>query len=170
MDLYQKQFEERESTSACWHSKSSDLIVSARTLWLGMDKNKRLEASCLSVYKMLMGMSFELLFKAHCVGAKIKFNQNHKLMELAKVAGLSATCEENAILIILSEYIIWDGRYSTPKKSQHLKNHWENESRVLNDKQQIGSLVLTTSNDELDFEVLLPMWRKFSGLYMVMYG
>lgn len=68
MDLYEKQYETRKNTPAYWHNKSTDLFISARTLWKSMESNKNLEVNCWSTYKMLMGMAFELLFKAHCVG------------------------------------------------------------------------------------------------------
>ncbi|ANG62591.1 hypothetical protein A8C75_08915 [Marinobacterium aestuarii] len=107
MNIYEKQFELQQGTAAYWHSKSHDLLVSARTLWLAMQENRNLEVSCWATYKMLIGMSFELVFKAHCVGRKTDFRKNHKLSELASTAGISITDEEKSILDILTEYIIW---------------------------------------------------------------
>ena len=79
MDIYEKQFQLRQETSAYWHSKSHDLLVSARTLWVAMKGNHNLEVNCWATYKMLIGMSFELIFKAHCVGRKTKFDNIHNL-------------------------------------------------------------------------------------------
>ena len=56
---------------------------------------------------MLMGMSLELIFKAHCVGAGIRLGATHDLVLLAKTANMITTRNENAILKVLSEYIIW---------------------------------------------------------------
>ena len=170
MDAYQKQFELRQETPGYWHNKSHDLFVSAHTLWVAMQDNKSLEVNCLSTYKMLMGMSFELLFKAHCVGADIKFEAIHDLVELARTANFTITKDENGIFKVLSEYIIWDGKYPIPKYPQHLENHWKNQSQVLSDKKKFGGLTVQVSNHKLDFENLLPFWRKYSDQFMDKYN
>lgn len=169
MDLYKKQFETRKNTPAYWHNKSQDLFVSARTLWKAMEENKSLEVNCWSTYKMLMGMSFELLFKAHCVGAGIDFEMTHDLVGLAKSAKLPTSEEENKILNVLSEYVLWDGRYPTPKKDIHLKNHWQNENKIAHDK-QAGSMHFEISNKNLDLENLSQIWRKSSDLFLSKYN
>lgn len=135
-----------------------------------MRENKGLEIHCWSAYKMLMGMSFELLFKAHCVGAGISFAATHDLLALATTANFSTSNDESEILKILSEYIIWDGKYPIPKKAQHLEGHWKNEGNVLSDKKQVGNLNVLVSNDKLDFENLLTIWRKYSDLFMEKYN
>jgi hypothetical protein len=121
-----------------------------------MQADNNLEINCYSTYKMLMGMSFELLFKANCVGANISFSTTHDLVALARTANFTTSKEENRILKVLSEYIIWDGRYPTPKKPEHLKEHWKSQNKVLDEK--------------LDFESLLLFWRKFSDSFMDKYN
>jgi hypothetical protein len=170
MDAYQKQFELRQETPAYWHNKSLDLFISAHTLWVAMQDNKSLEVNCWPTYKMLMGMSFELLFKAHCVGAGINFAAIHDLVELARTANFTITKDENGTLKVLSEYIIWDGKYPIPKKPQHLENHWKNQSQVLSDKKKFGGLTVQVSNDKLDFENLSPFWQKYSDQFMDKYN
>jgi hypothetical protein len=170
MDAYQKQFELRQETPAYWHNKSHDLFISARTLWVAMQDNKSLEVNCWPTYKMLMGLSFELLFKAHCVGAGINFADIHDLVKLARTANFTITKDENGILKVLSEYIIWDGKYPIPKKPQHLENHWKNQSQVLSDKKKFGGLTVQVSNDKLDFENLSPFWQKYSDQFMDKYN
>lgn len=156
MDLYNKQFELRQETPGYWHNKSHDLLVSARTLWKAMQSEKELEINCWATYKMLMGMSFELIFKAHCIGSGTEFNFTHNLDDLVRTAGLPASKDEEKILKVLSEYVIWDGRYPTPKKSEHLKGHWKNQADLLDDK--------------LDLEKLMPLWRRFSDSFMEQYN
>lgn len=156
MDLYNKQFELRQETPGYWHNKSHDLLISARTLWKAMQSEKELEINCWATYKMLMGMSFELLFKAHCIGSGIEFNPTHDLVALASTASLPTSKDENKILKVLSEYVIWDGRYPTPKKPEHLKGHWKNQVSLLDDK--------------LDLEKLMPIWRRFSDSFMEQYN
>jgi hypothetical protein len=156
MDIYNKQFEQRQETPGYWHNKSHDLLVSARTLWKAMQSEKELEINCWATYKMLMGMSFELLFKAHCIGSETDFKATHDLVALARTAGLSTSKVENKVLKVLSEYVMWDGRYPTPKKPEHLKGHWKNQANLLNDK--------------LDLEKLMPLWRRCSESYMAQYN
>ncbi len=79
-------------------------------------------------------MTFELLFKAHYIGSGTEFNCTHDLVALANTAGLTTSREENKILNVLSEYVIWDGRYPTPKKPEHLGEHWKNQANLLDDK------------------------------------
>lgn len=150
------QYNARQNTPAYWHNKSHDLLVSARTLWVAMQNNSNLEVNCWATYKMLMGMSFELLFKAHCVGAGIVFDPVHDLMALARTANFTASKEEKSIFEVLSAYILWDGRYPTPKKPEYLKMHWDNQNKM--------------SDDNLDFERLLPMWRRFSDAFVEKYN
>jgi hypothetical protein len=170
MDTYEKQFELRQVTSAYWHSKSHDLLVSARTLWVAMQENRNLEINCWATYKMLMGMSFELIFKAHCVGKKVDFCKSHKLSKLALTAGIPITDDERFILDILTEYVIWDGRYPTPKQPQHMRDHWKNQREVLSDDVKIGNLKARKSNTKLDFKTLQPRWRGFSDAYLAAYN
>ncbi|WP_075172570.1 hypothetical protein [Neptunomonas phycophila] len=156
MDPYQAQFDTRQETPAYWHNKSHDLLISARILWKAMQENKSLEVNCWATYKMLMGMSFELLFKAHCVGADVTFSSTHDLVALAHTANLPTSKDEKQILRVLSEYVIWDGRYPTPKKPEHLKDHWKCQAKLLDDK--------------LDLENLMPVWRRFSDSFMAQYN
>jgi hypothetical protein len=121
-----------------------------------MQSEKALEINCWGTYKMLMGMSFELLFKAHCIGSGIDFNSTHDLVSLAKTASLSTSKDENKILKVLSEYVIWDGRYPTPKKPEHLEGHWKNQASLVDDK--------------LDLEALMPLWRRFSDSFVAQYN
>ena len=111
-----------------------------------MQNDRELEVNCWATYKMLMGISFELLFKAHCIGSGTEFNSTHNLVALAKTADLPTSKSENKILQVLSEYVIWGGRYPTPKKPEHLKEHWKNQSDL--------------SDAKLDLENLMPVWRR----------
>lgn len=114
MDLYNKQFELRQETPAYWHNKSHDLLVSARTLWKAMQKERDLEINSWSTYKILMGMSLELLFKAHCVGAGVSFGATHDLVSLAKTANFTTSKEEkwNFKCSIRIYYLGWKISYS----------------------------------------------------------
>jgi len=68
---------------------------------------------------------------------------------LANTASLFTSKEENKVLKVLSEYVIWDGRYPTPMQPEHLKGHWKNLSSLLDGK--------------LDLDALMLLWRRFSA-------
>lgn len=45
MNPYQPQFELPQETPAYWHNKSSDLVISAHTLWVAIQHEKSLEVN-----------------------------------------------------------------------------------------------------------------------------
>lgn len=119
---------------------------------------------------MLMGMSFELMFKAHCVGAGISFDPTHNLVTLARTANVTTSKLESGILRVLSEHVIWDGRYPTPKSFKHLEDHWKHQSEALYETKEAGSSNTVVRNDNFDFENLLATWRPLSDSYMERYN
>lgn len=118
-----------------------------------MAERDGLELSCWAPYKMLIGMSFELLFKSHCVKNGIAFRPTHDLVQLVRTANLPISGHEIDILKTLSAFIVWDGRYPIPKTVELLEEHWKHQSK-------------SSQDDELDFDKLLPIWRRYSDLYL----
>ena len=173
MNIYEEQFEVKNSTPTYWNNKAGDLFSSARVLWKAMDKDSHLQISCLSTYKMLIGMSFEALIKAHCIAQKIddeRIKKSHNLTELANIAGLNLTKKENKMLDVLFGYIVWDGRYPTPQKAPQMKVHSDNIKSTSYSKEKIGILDILTPNGALDFINIQPVWRKLSDKYMDKYN
>lgn len=168
MDPYEYQFESLNRNSLHWHNKASDLFTSAMVLWKAMDSGNAIE--CWSTYKMLMGLSFELLFKAIAIQRKLTFPANHQLVEIANSANLNLTVDEKTILRVLTEYILWDGKYPAPHKKIHLENHWKHENKVAYDSEKHGKLTIQRQNNKLDFDGLAITWRKYSDVYMIEYG
>ena len=168
MNLYEAKFEENNINPLAWRNKSSDLFKSARVLWDAMDNNNNL-FYCRPTFQMLMGMSFELLFKAICTQKEVKFKHSHNLVSLSNTAGISLTEEEVSILNILTEYIIWDGKYPNPKNKSHFECHRRHENEVANDHFSIGAskLKFQRSNDKLGFDSLSKIWRKCEAAYVI---
>lgn len=167
MDSYEKQFNTNEENSTAWHNKSADLLVSARVLWKAMENDDNPSIQCWSPYKMLMGMSFELLFKAICIQKNLTFKHTHNLVSLSESADINLSEDEASILSVLTEYIYWDGKYPNPKDKDALEKHWKNENKVTNDETKIGGLTFQDPNGKLDFDQLIEIWRKYSDAYMV---
>ncbi|MDN5666264.1 MAG: hypothetical protein L0G41_08545 [Psychrobacter sp.] len=167
MDPYESQFKLRTANSSYWHSKAGDLLISAKVLWEAMDSSRANAVACWSSYKMLIGLSFELLFKSISIQRGLNFSATHQLVDLANSANLKLTKGEEDILRVLTEYILWDGKYPVPHKKTHLENHWKHENKVAYDSKKHGSLILQRQNDKLDFDELAKIWRKYSDIYMI---
>jgi hypothetical protein len=174
MEVYEKHFEDKSTIATYWHNKSCDLMSSARVLWNAMeDDTGNAKITCYSTYKMLFGMSLETLFKAHCVAQKIdnpRINKSHQLTEIASIAGFKLDKSENKILDILSEYIIWDGRYPVPKVSSQVKRHSDNITATEYDKEKMGTIEILKPNGALDFSNVHKIWRRISDDYMQKYN
>ena len=164
MSLYEKKFDENAKSSSAWLNKSSDLLRSAHVLWKAMENNDS-AFYCWSTYKMLMGMSFELLFKAISIQKQIEFDYSHILSDLSQSAKVSLTEGEVSILNVLTEYIVWDGKYPNPKDKRFLEQHWKNENKVSKDSFKIGNLEFQKENDKLGFDSLVELWRKCLDAY-----
>lgn len=167
MNSYDYQFQNLTENSLHWHNKASQLFVSAKVLWKAIDNGYAIE--CWSTYKMLMGLSFELLFKSIAIQRKLVFPATHQLVEIANSANLTLTTDEKKILIVLTEYILWDGKYPVPHKKIHLENHWKYENKVAHDSKKHGNLTIQRQNNKLDFDELAITWKKHSDIYMIEY-
>ena len=168
MDSYDYQFKNLSENSLHWHNKASDLFISAKVLWEAMDNGDAV--ACWSTYKMLMGLSFELLFKSISIQRNLNFSATHQLVDLANSANLKLAKDEEETLRVLTEYILWDGKYPVPHKKSYLENHWKHQDRVAYDNEKLGKLTFQRSNNKLDFDELAKIWRKYSDIYMLEYS
>ena len=104
-------FAEQNSIATYWLNKSTDLRSAAQAVFeSGQD--------C-AVFRMLCGMSLEAIFKAVVVETRQSPRKTHNLNQLSRDAGLSYDVKEQKLLRILTEAIIWDGRYPVPTDEQH---------------------------------------------------
>jgi hypothetical protein len=113
-------------------------------------------------------MSLEALLKAHCVAQKLdnpRIKNSHNLTEIANIAGIRLNKKDNKILDVLSEFVVWDGRYPTPKSATKLKRHWDNLNSTALDKTSLGGLEIMRQNDSFKFENLFRIWRLLSDEY-----
>jgi len=169
-------YEQRKQESVYWFSKASDLRGGAAVLWtsinstsreitadLGLGSGFRMDVALPLVYRMLCGMSLELLLKAVIVAHRKEVKTIHLLGELAADAGVEYTPEQFELLQILTEAIVWDGRYPVPTEKQ--KFHWEKlkglEEAQLFDKVAIGDtgLMVLRRNDDLDWDSYNELWH-----------
>jgi hypothetical protein len=125
MDALQDIYERRKRISTYWHNKAVDLHAAAGVLWKAIDSSQQQgtgishAVACWSVYQMICGMALELLFKAIIVEKGREPKPIHRLDTLAQDAAVPFDSNEVALLQVLSEAIIWDGRYPVPKDMKH---------------------------------------------------
>lgn len=167
-------YEQRKRDSIYWFSKASDLRGGAAALWAsmnsesrkiavksGLGKGYRMSVALPSVYRMVCGMSMELLFKTIIVARGEEPKRSHLLVKLAAHAGVAYTAEQLGLLQILSEAIIWDGKYPIPNEAEHGKELSRLERERLFDKSPLGEtgLEILTSNGALDWDSYSELWR-----------
>jgi hypothetical protein len=131
-------FEHRKTIPQYWLNKSSDLRASAGVIWygihskqsssivneLGLEEGFSLQVATSPIFRMLCGLSLELMYKAICVAKRFNFGKTHALVDLGELAGLFFTEQEKGILTILTESVIWDSKYPVP--TERNKDAFEN--------------------------------------------
>lgn len=179
--IYESQFETMSEHSVYWHSKSCHLMQSSKIIWKAWLQGGIYDSG--DTYRMLMGMSFELLFKSFLVAKEMKIKTIHNLNELAEMAGFTLDEKERAIFTNLTGYIYWQGKYPVPnpintkrKKvtgAEGIKQQREpfiakySEGQDLFQEQADNPSQLT--NSDLDYDNILQLWKKFNNLYVEHY-
>jgi hypothetical protein len=159
-----------------WYNKANDLHASAGVLWISMKDAHRaiiteeiglssgfdLRVACENVCYMLLGLSFELLFKSIIVAKDclVKPPNIHKLGELAKIAEFEITNKEFGIISVLSSYIVWAGKYPVPKKKEEYDRDIQNMEETLYDKTNNKKYSIVEYNKVLEWDKLEPIWER----------
>ncbi len=81
------------------------------------------------------GLSIELGLKAIAVAKSIDFSKTHNLNKLVELSGMEITSDQETTLEMLSEIIIWAGRYPTPKN----EDTWDKYNDEIKEKITIRS-------------------------------
>lgn len=140
-------FTRRRTISTYWRNKSDDLHAAAAAVWHSMDPDVsakivehyelgvsfQMSAAVPGVFRMLCGMSLELLYKAILVSQARTVPHTHNLVELARSAGAAVSDRDAGLLEILSECIKWGGRYPVPKQAESFNEFSELVGRHLVD-------------------------------------
>lgn len=175
----QELFDRRKKLSVYWYNKASDLFGSAGALWenmhaadattraekLGLGSGFSFEIACRPPYEMLCGMALELLFKAIIVGKRKEPKPIHNLVLLSEDASLSYSEKQRGLLRVLSEAIIWGGRYPVPKREEQFQEASEARREHLFDKVPLGKLYVFQSNRSLSWESFTELWNIAFAVY-----
>ena len=148
-EISKKVFSEQKNNPNYWLNKSADLHASAKGLWDSMDGNTNLTVRCWSPYLMLCGMALETMFKAIIVADNRTPQPTHNLCLLSEAAGLNFDYQGNKVLKILSESIIWEGRYPVPKSDNYFYEYCE----------------IVFSTDILKWSAIHSLWQRASELF-----
>ena len=119
------------------------------------------------VYLMLCGLSLELIYKAILVVRKQSVPSKHILKNLANSAGIQSDRRKEDLLSILTEAIIWDGKYPVPKDEQHRKmvELSKIENRSLVDYVEWKGTTIPKPNKELGWDSFNELWTEADGMF-----
>lgn len=171
----------RKRTPLCWLNKSLDLRASAGALFISMDKKqsdtivKELGLGtgfCLSVavwpvYLLLWGMSLELQYKAISVVKGDQVQEKHDLIDLADSAGVKIDEKTKNILQLLTESVIWEGKYPVPK-DKHKESFYTANSiynRIMYTEDMVHGFKVPKQTDYLIWESLNEIWLKANKIF-----
>lgn len=169
------EFEQQNRLSIYWFDKSYNLKGAAAALWSTMHPpspqsgRKRSPATFRApsagvalgpVYWMLCGMSIELLLKALEVARHQEPGKTHNLRQLAVKAGLRPDREKRGVLDLLSEAVIWYGRYPVPLEATRLeKFHNQVFEYLYRPTSRVGRFEVFRRNDALDWDSFDKLWN-----------
>jgi hypothetical protein len=101
------------------------------------------------------------------VTLKKEYKTTHRLKELSDEAGMKIEHDQEITLELLSEHLIWLGRYPIPKN----ENQWNNFHDVLLPKHKVieqeGSTGRIMKNEKTfpSLKNYLAIWRRFESEY-----
>jgi hypothetical protein len=161
-------FADQQSISTYWFNKAEELRNSAAAVWISLDEELRvgdviLGSPSRAVYFMLCGMSLEALMKAIVVEQGEEPLRSHDLIRLAATSKLTYTKHECELLEILSEAVIWDGRYPVPLRKEDWDRLSELEGEKLFDSVPLGNsttLTVAAPNEELNWHSYTALWSR----------
>lgn len=173
-------FKFHNENSSFWYQKSVDLYASASLIAearqsrddkrflesLGLKGDYSVNIGCEHPYLMLMGLSFEVILKAICLEKNEEFLQSkHDLQEVAKSAGVQMSKKETTQLRLLSDFVLWEGRYPVAKKHFQTAQHWNSTRKELWKTENILGFEVTGRTDIFEHAALKSLWLKFQAYY-----
>jgi len=174
-----KQFEKQQNLPIYWFNKSSDLRASAAALWISREEKQSnfivgecglgqgfiMAAAVGPVFWMLCGMSLELLYKAIIVAKGGKAEPSHDLVKLVKAAGIRINKDTEHILKILTESIIWYGRYPVPKSHEPMEKLLDHIEEYFFEPAQPGKFKRRKSNKFIRWDSFNRLWLEGNLVY-----
>jgi HEPN domain-containing protein len=113
------------------------------------------------VFTMLSGMAIELLLKGIQVGLDLRPSKSHNLSILVDDVGISVDDDQRILLEVLTEHIIWVGRYTTPMN----KLDWDHVAEIRAKQRHGGSKWLDNPSRTLDIGTFRRLWGEIAGCF-----
>ncbi len=133
-------FANQQSRAEFWHDSAASFHEGANVLGLHQDSfpgGKR-------VFLTNAALSIELLLKAIIVAKSGIAPRTHRLLKLARDAGVTFSTSQEATLELLGELLIWSGRYPVPNKAEDWDHYYDEvfERHVIRVREGNAAMVL----------------------------
>jgi len=167
---------ERASEPMYWFNRASDLHGAAGALWycmqndrkqriglaLGLGEGFDMTVATWPVYRMLCGMALELAYKAVAVSQGKSVLKVHNLVKLAEHAEIPLNTNDIGLLDLLTECIVWQGRYPVPKEHESMDEFAFLTYENLYKKERTGNLTMLKPLDPnpFDWDQFHPFWAQ----------
>lgn len=180
MNKSEPAFKFHNENSSFWYQKSVGLYASASLIAearqncedkeflesLELKGDYSVSIGCEYPYLMLMGLSFEVILKAICIETSSEFSQvKHDLQAVAKSADVQLSNIEATQLRLLSDFVLWEGRYPVAKKPPQTMQHWNSTRKELWKTEKILGFEITERSDIFEHESLKSLWLKLQAHY-----
>ena len=119
-------------------------------------------------YYFNSGLALELALKAVAIAKSLKFETNHRLVELCKITGVKVSEDQACTLELFSEIIVWSGRYPVPKKEEQWDNYHDvvQEKHIVREKNGNFGRVKANRNRFPTLQNFIALWNAIELEYM----
>ena len=114
------------------------------------------------------GISLELILKAIAIAKGKAFETNHRLNDLCDLVDTKITNDQKCTLELLSELIVWSGRYPVPKKQGQWNNYHDviQEKHILREREGNVGKVIANKNRFPTLQNYLALWDIYEQEYI----
>lgn len=112
-------------------------------------------------------IALELLLKAIAIAKSKEYETNHRLNDLCKLIGITITQDQECTLELLSEIIVWSGRYPIPNKERWWNNYQDVvlEKHVVRKREGSTGSTLASKDRFPTLENFKQFWDLFETEY-----
>jgi HEPN domain-containing protein len=158
-------FASQQSNEASWYDSAISFHDAAAILWQHEDSIR------MPVVLMNAALSMELLFKAIIVAKGGVAPNKHVLVDLASKADIAFSENQKATLELLTEFIIWNGRYPVPNREKDWDRYHDHvlERHITREREEDTWRVRANSERFPSLENCEALWklaiRRWEGIH-----
>lgn len=150
--------QQQMADATAWHNGAVSFYKAAEIL----HEHKERIPTGIRVFVFNAAMSIELILKSILVRKKISLLEMHNLRELAKEGEVNLDDNQKITLDLLTEHIVWAGKYPVPKKA----NKWDEYHDTIIEKHIVrtsaGNKHSTFANPRT-----FPSWENYKKIWDV---